>query len=248
MYYILNFYLGAILGSFAYVCVLRLPKNEDIVFKKSYCESCKKQIRWIYNIPLFSYLLLSGKSNCCGKKISINYFIIEFSLAIFFLINFYLFFNYQLLVVNVLTLILLIIILIDLREKIIFDIFPLLLIASGLITNYFFPNLNPFNISIINSIMTILISSTLFFLLQYFYKKVRKIEALGTGDIFLIAGLTAWTGFLLFLYLLIISSIIGIIYFFIFNEKNTKNFQIPYGSSLGLSFIILIYINKVIVL
>ena len=44
MLYFFNFYFGAIVGSFIYVCILRLPKGEDIVFKKSYCERCNKKI------------------------------------------------------------------------------------------------------------------------------------------------------------------------------------------------------------
>ena len=246
MFYIFNFYLGAIIGSFIYVCILRLPNNEDVIFKKSYCEICKTQIKWYYNIPLFSFVTLKGKSNCCNKSISIGYFIIEFIVGLLFLTNSFLFNNFQLLLIDFLVVISILIIVIDYNEKIIFDIFSYSLIFIGLIINYYSPNLNPFNISIVNSMVTIFISSTLFFLLQYFYKKIKKIEALGTGDILLIAGLTAWTGFLVFLYLLIISSIIGIFYYLLFNRKKLKDFQIPFGSALCFSFVLLLYSNKII--
>ena len=61
MLYFFYFYLGAIVGSFTYVCVLRLPKNEDFIFKKSYCENCNKKIKWFENIPLISYIFLKGR-------------------------------------------------------------------------------------------------------------------------------------------------------------------------------------------
>ena len=243
MLYFFSFYLGAIAGSFTYVCVLRLPKNEDFIFKKSYCENCNKQIKWFENIPLVSYIFLRGKANCCQNKISSTYFIIELIVGLVFLINSFLFNSFQLTLLNFLIVILIIIILIDYNEKIIFDIFSFTLIFLGLAINYFAPNLNPFNITVINSIVSILISSALFFSLQYLYKKIKKIDGLGTGDIILIAGLTAWTGFLYFLYLLILSSIIGIIYYLLLNNNKALNFEIPFGSSLGVSFIILIYVN-----
>jgi len=60
------------------------------------------------------------------------------------------------------------------------------------------------------------------------------------GDVYLIAGLGAWLGFEKFCYILSISSIIGILYY-LFRGNNDKNFEIPYGSALGVSFILLVY-------
>ena len=120
------------------------------------------------------------------------------------------------------------------------------LIFTGLIVNYFFSFINPFNITILDSIITLLVSSGLFGLLKYLYKKIKKIDGLGSGDIILIAGLTAWTGFKFFLYLLILSSVTGIVYYYLFNKERSENFEIPFGSSLGLSFIVLLYYSKII--
>ena len=245
MFNFINFYLGAIIGSFAYVCVLRLPQNEDIIFKKSYCENCSKNLKWYFNLPLISFLLLNGTSKCCKKKLNRNYFFIELSYAIIFLINSFVFPVYQLILINLIISIIIIIILIDYNEKIIFDIFTYLLVLSGLLINYFYPSLNPFEITIFNSISTMIISSGLFFMLQIIYKKLRNIEALGTGDILLIAGLTVWTGFKVFLYLLILSSLTGILYFLLFKKSEGKESAIPYGSALGLCFIFLIYLNEI---
>jgi len=65
------------------------------------------------------------------------------------------------------------------------------------------------------------------------------------GDVYLIAGLGVWLGFEKFLYILSISSIIGIFYYLIVDKKS-ENFEIPYGSALGISFIILILSEKLI--
>jgi len=61
------------------------------------------------------------------------------------------------------------------------------------------------------------------------------------GDVYLIAGFGSWLGFEKFLYLLVLSSLLGIIYFAIFG-RHIKNFEIPFGSSMGLSFIVLFFV------
>ena len=242
MLYFFNFYFGAIVGSFIYVCILRLPKGEDIVFKKYYCERCNKKIEWLFNIPLFSFLWLKGKSNCCHEKIKLDYLFVELITGLFFFINFILFDNYHTIIIfDLLYVILLLIIIIDYKNRIIFDVFSYSLIFTGLVVNYFFSSINPFNISILDALITMIISSGLFGLLKFLYKKIKKVDGLGGGDIILIAGLSAWTGFKFFLYLLILSSISGIIYYYLFNKNRDENFEIPFGSSLGLSFIILLY-------
>tara|TARA_B110000305_G_C19441429_1_gene642110 strand:+ start:303 stop:1055 length:753 start_codon:yes stop_codon:yes gene_type:complete len=245
MLYFFNFYFGAIVGSFIYVCVLRLPKDEDIVFKKSYCERCNKEIPWFYNIPLFSFLFLKGRSGCCQEKINLDYFVVELITGLLFLINFILFDSYLTIIIfDLLHIILLLIIIIDYKNRIIFDVFSYTLIFTGLIINYFFSSINPYNITILDALITVIISSGLFGLLKFLYKKIKKIDGLGGGDIILIAGLSAWTGFKFFLYLLILSSVTGIVYYYLLNKNKDENFEIPFGSSLGISFIVLLYYAK----
>jgi leader peptidase (prepilin peptidase)/N-methyltransferase len=49
---------------------------------RSFCDSCKKELSWFDNIPLFSYFWYKGKSRCCGMKISIRYPLIELFFAV----------------------------------------------------------------------------------------------------------------------------------------------------------------------
>ena len=114
------------------------------------------------------------------------------------------------------------------------------LIISGIFVSIINPNLNPENITALNSIITSIIGFSLFYFLRELFKKKRNIEALGMGDVYLIAGLGAWLGFEKFLYILSISSILGIFYYLLKNSKD-ENFEIPYGSALGISFILLMY-------
>src|SRR5580700_5300600 len=72
---------GLCIGSFLNVCILRLPKDESIVFPASHCPDCQKPIRWHDNIPVLSYLLLRGRCRDCGKNISLRYPLIELGVA-----------------------------------------------------------------------------------------------------------------------------------------------------------------------
>lgn len=63
------FVLGAILGSFLSVVILRSTEGENWISGRSRCDSCKNTIYWYDNIPLLSYILLRGKCRYCKDLI-----------------------------------------------------------------------------------------------------------------------------------------------------------------------------------
>lgn len=65
----LLFVLGAIIGSFLSVVILRSIAREGWVSGRSRCDSCKNTIAWYDNIPLLSFLLLRGKCRNCAEPI-----------------------------------------------------------------------------------------------------------------------------------------------------------------------------------
>lgn len=76
------FAMGAVLGSFLNVCILRWPRERSIIRPRSRCSSCGNQLAWFENIPIFSWLLLRGKCRCCDEPISVQYPLIELTVAI----------------------------------------------------------------------------------------------------------------------------------------------------------------------
>jgi leader peptidase (prepilin peptidase) / N-methyltransferase len=68
---------GLILGSFFNVLIWRLPRHESIVTPPSHCPRCNRPIRPWENIPVASYILLRGKCKGCGRAISPVYPLIE---------------------------------------------------------------------------------------------------------------------------------------------------------------------------
>lgn len=71
---------GACIGSFLNVLIWRLPQEDASkrsVMGRSYCPRCGRQIRWFDNVPVFGWLALRGTARCCGAKISFRYPFVE---------------------------------------------------------------------------------------------------------------------------------------------------------------------------
>jgi leader peptidase (prepilin peptidase)/N-methyltransferase len=81
------FSIGAVVGSFLNVCIYRLPLDLSVNKpRRSFCPSCRKQLTWWQNIPLFSWLVLRGKCAHCGARIAFRYFAVELLTALLFLL------------------------------------------------------------------------------------------------------------------------------------------------------------------
>jgi leader peptidase (prepilin peptidase)/N-methyltransferase len=74
--------LGALLGSFANVCILRIPLEKSIVRPGSHCFACEAPIRWSDNIPIVSFILLRGRCRACGAPFSPRYLLVEIATAL----------------------------------------------------------------------------------------------------------------------------------------------------------------------
>jgi leader peptidase (prepilin peptidase)/N-methyltransferase len=72
---------GLIMGSFVTVVGYRVPRGESIVGPRSRCPTCGVQIAAYDNVPVFSWLLLRGRSRCCGERISARYPLTELALG-----------------------------------------------------------------------------------------------------------------------------------------------------------------------
>jgi leader peptidase (prepilin peptidase)/N-methyltransferase len=79
---IYSFIYGSLLGSFLNVVIFRLPRNEDLVFKRSNCPNCHYQINWYELFPIFSFIFLKGRCSKCKTKISFRYPLTELIVAL----------------------------------------------------------------------------------------------------------------------------------------------------------------------
>jgi leader peptidase (prepilin peptidase) / N-methyltransferase len=74
---ILAFVLGACIGSFLNVCISRWPNEQSVVSPPSRCPKCGRPIRWVENIPMVSWLALRARCRGCQERISPLYPTVE---------------------------------------------------------------------------------------------------------------------------------------------------------------------------
>jgi leader peptidase (prepilin peptidase) / N-methyltransferase len=227
--------LALALGSFANCLIWRLYVNKSIK-GRSICPKCKHQLAWYDNIPLISFLLLKGKCRYCQKKISWQYFLVEFSLAILFILAWHLASDdiYLFIKLCLAIFLLLIIFVFDLRYYLI--PINLLLIMSPLI---YLVNL----LSGISWYLPLFFSLILiiFFLIQYI---ITNKKGIGEGDIWLGGSiglmLAGWTElFIVILVSYLLGSLVGIVLMIL--KKKKWQSKLPLGVFLSFGTIISLF-------
>ena len=232
MYYLAFIIFGSLWGSFANVCIYRLPENKNVITGRSSCPNCKNKIPWYDNIPLLSFILLMGKCRLCKKPIDLQYFIVELISAISFL-SIYYFFGLTLaaLLLLILSIFFIIIFFIDLKHFIIPNVLTFPLMIIGFIKS-FDPNLNKAIFpNYINSLIGGFVGYSIIWLIIYFYKKIRKKEGMGLGDAKLMAAIGFWFGWVSIPIVIFFSSFVAL--FFAVPSLIKKSLQmsseIPFG-------------------
>ena len=241
--------LGSLWGSFANVCIYRLPLKGGVVKGRSFCPKCKKKILWYENIPILSYFILGGKCSKCQKKISTQYLIVEAISIISFLIIYYLFgISLTTILLIILFLSFLIIFFIDLKHYIIPDVLTFPMMALGFFKS-FDPNLSPIFPNYINSLLGGIIGYGIIWLLIIFYKQIRKKEGMGLGDAKLLAVIGFWFGWISIPFVIFLSSVTALIIVTPDLLKKSKKLtsEIPFGPYIITgTFIYLLFQNEFI--
>lgn len=76
------FVLGAAVGSFLNVCISRWPLEQSIIRPGSKCPRCHVPIKWYDNIPVLGWIRLGGKCRNCRASISVVYPAVELVVAL----------------------------------------------------------------------------------------------------------------------------------------------------------------------
>ncbi|MBL7071934.1 MAG: prepilin peptidase [Candidatus Omnitrophica bacterium] len=243
MLIIFIFILGAVIGSFLNVCIYRLPREESIVFPGSHCTHCNHKLYWHDNIPFFSYLILRGKCRFCARPIAFRYFLVEFLTAAL-LVTLYVFFGLsaKFFVWSVLTAALIASTFIDFEHQIIPDVITLPGIAVGLMASLLFPSIQGETVrssSLLSSFIGMLAGGGSIYAMGVFGKLVFKKEAMGGGDVKLMAMAGAFLGWKLVILAFFIAPFFGSVVGVTVKIKQKKDI-IPYGPYLSLALIVAI--------
>jgi leader peptidase (prepilin peptidase)/N-methyltransferase len=69
--------VGAIVGSFLNVVIARVPHGESVVRPRSRCPRCGAPIVWYDNVPVLSWIVLRARCRSCQARISWRYPLVE---------------------------------------------------------------------------------------------------------------------------------------------------------------------------
>jgi leader peptidase (prepilin peptidase)/N-methyltransferase len=218
---------GLLFGSFLNVLILRIPKDESVVFPSSHCTSCGKDLKWWHNIPVFSWLFLGGKCSFCKEKISIQYPIIELTSALLFGAVYYKLGNLPYsFIVGLVFALLLGLSLIDLRYKAVPDSLNLTALTLAVFASP----------TILENFQNALLYAGGFALLRFYVSFALKKEALGEADIMIAGTIGAMIGLKLGLLAIFLSAIIALPVFMIAQQKD---YELPYIPFLALALFVI---------
>ncbi len=254
------FIFGLNIGSFLNVCIYRLPKSESIVNPPSHCPKCNKKIEWFDNIPLISYILLRGKCRNCKTAISPRYFLVELLTGVmFFFLMFKFGLSFDFFIFMIFTCVLIIVTFIDFDHFLIPDVLVLPGIVLGLAVSFknsLLMNLSPlfFDVSYPLSVFLNSLTGAIFGFLSLLFVAVLgemlfKKEAMGGGDLKLLAMMGAFLGWKNVFFTIFMSSLVGAVIgitLIIFKKKG-KGEYIPYGPYLALAGIINIFWGDILI-
>lgn len=215
---IILIFLGIFVGSFLNVCICRLPNKLSIIFPRSHCQVCKRQLTIFDLIPILSWLILRGRCRYCGTAISFRYPAVELLTGILFAFCFNEFgLGPELFKALILTSFLIVITYIDYDHQLILDKVVIWLAGTGVCINVFinyinvlanYVGINTFffveYISFMDMLFGALLGGGLLLIIA-----VASRGGMGGGDIKFVAALGLWLGWQYTLMTLLLAFLIG---------------------------------------
>jgi leader peptidase (prepilin peptidase)/N-methyltransferase len=200
----------------------------NLAIPKSHCPNCKNKIKWLHNIPIFSWLFLGGVCSKCKTKINIKYPIIELLNGIIYFLIISIYRENTIAIVYCLAAsILLAAACIDFETTWLPDSLTLPLIGLGLISasqNWGHVTLEDAALGALWGYISLWSISTIYFL-------IRGRQGMAEGDFKLLSGLGALLGWKALFPIILTSSLLGSLFgLFLITFKGHKgNDPIPFG-------------------
>ncbi len=236
------FILGLLIGSFLNVLIVRIPKDEGVVFGGSHCVSCNTALKPWHNIPLFSWLFLRGKCSFCKAKISPQYPIVEFLNGIIFLAIFMKFgISTPTLGIALVFSLLLALSVIDFYYKMVPDSLNLSALTLAIVSVYSLPML-------VESFQHALLFAGGFTLLRFYLSYAIKREAMGEADIMIAATMGALLGVQLTLAAIFISALLALPAMMLLRDDTDESKMVPFIPFLAMAtFITIMFDTQIMV-
>ena len=257
------FAFGAVIGSFLNVCVHRMPLEESIVTPPSHCPHCNERIRWVDNIPLVSYLALRGKCRHCGAKISPRYFLVELLTAVLFLLMWLKLTEWDRPLVHGIYFLkapiywmvidgLIVATFIDFEHYIIPNEITFGGLIVGLLLSAIYPPLmdaDTIKLSLLRSLLGAVVGGLSLLTVAVVGKLIFRKEAMGMGDVKLLAAIGAFFGWQSTLFTILVSSLLGGVVGVVLVLGRRKGWEsrIPYGPYIAFGAVLWMFCGHEIV-
>lgn len=240
------FIFGLVVGSFLNVCIYRIPQGMSIVKpSRSICPKCGRMIRWYDNIPVISFLVLRGRCRYCGEPISVRYPLVELlTAAIFTLLLKRYGLTVELAGYCFMSAMLIAISFIDLSHYIIPNRITLPGIALGLIFGAGLMLVHHRPSMLVNRVVGLLVGGMVILVMGLIGSLIFRREAMGMGDVKLMAMIGAFMGFYPHtLLVILISAVMGSVVgggYMLARKAGLKS-PIPYGPFLSAAAVISLF-------
>jgi leader peptidase (prepilin peptidase)/N-methyltransferase len=242
--------VGLVVGSFLNVCIHRLPLGLSVVRPRSRCPGCGKGIRWYQNVPIISWIALRGRCAECGQRISWRYPAVEALSGALVLGAWLLYGLTPAFPISAgFALALLVLFFTDYDHKLLPDAVTLTGFVAGLAVAWFNPFLDGEGWSAVwSAVSGAGIGSGLLWGFGAAYGKLRGVEAMGLGDVKMMAMVGAFTGPAGVLFTIFGGSIVGSIVGVAMVPLKGRSLQdtLPFGCFLApAALVALLYARKV---
>ena len=220
---------GLVFGSFASLAGYRLPRGRGVVAGRSRCPHCDVALAARDLVPVLSWLVLGGRCRSCGDAISLGYPLTELAMALSFGLAVLAFGpTWAAVTVCALALGLMIAVLADLDAKIIPDAVTLWLLPLGLVHRWLV------GAEWTDTLAGITTAAVLGLILRWGGGRLAGREALGLGDVKLLAAAGAWLGLAALPAFLIAAGVTGVL-FGVSWRRIKAEAAFPFGPALAIA-------------
>lgn len=224
-----------------------MPREESVLKPASHCPVCKSEIQWFDNIPLVSFISLGAKCRHCKAKISIRYPLVELLTALLFVMNF-IYFGLvpKYFIYTALECALLVGTFTDFSHYIIPDEITIGGLIVGLIIAVVYPELHNTTIfwkGFLYSLWGAAVGGSVIYATGFIGELIFKKEAMGGGDVKLMAMIGSIVGWKLVLLVFFLAPFFGV--FVGLYLKFVKKIDIiPYGPYLSLATLAAVFYGE----
>ncbi len=243
---VLMMVLGLVWGSFAANLVVRWAKGESVMHGRSRCTKCGTQIRTHDMIPVLSYLWRKGQCYACKARIDPFYPMCEIICALLGLAATLAYPGWTMIIAAGFFWLLAPIILLDWRHFWLPDRLTCVLAVLGIPCGGML-----LDITLVDQIIGGAAGFCTLQAIRLGYRTLRGHEGMGGGDPKLFGALGLWLGWMLLPQLILLSALLGLL-LVVYDrmiarnlaqeaQNVTQSLQIPLGSMLGVSAILILF-------